>query len=223
MTLLSSLVTSIKKDNTNTEKALKSLKYNPASRKFEMKFPVIEHWYKDSDLQERLANTCRRIGDEQKRKTNVKADMTGWFMHETDSDFEMLCAEAMKLANENSPSEVALMQYDCWGAIYNKGDWTKNHDHWPQIWSWVYNVKCCDDCAPLIFHDSRNEEDTDHAFSLKPSNGKITMFPGWVKHSVSEQQCEHERIIVAGNISANPYHIISGIKEREERKIYFTK
>ena len=104
MTLLSSLASSIEKDNTNTEKALKSLKYNPASRKFEMKFPVIEHWYTNFDLQERLINTCRQIGDQQKRETNVKANMTGWFMHEIDTDFEMVCVEAMKLAIENSPS-----------------------------------------------------------------------------------------------------------------------
>ena len=31
------------------------------------------------------------------------------------------------------------------------------------------------------------------------------MFPGWVKHSVPKHQCDHERIIVAGNIGPNPW------------------
>ena len=40
------------------------------------------------------------------------------------------------------------------------------------------------------------------------------MFPGWIKHSVPVHQCNHNRIIVAGNISADPHHVISGIKNR---------
>ena len=208
MSSLSKLVNYIEEDTKNTEKALKSLKYNPASRPFEMKFPVIEKFYRNPSLQKRIANTCRAIGDEQYKKTNVKADMTSWFMHETDKDFEIIANKAIEIAHDNSPSAVALATYDCWGAVYKKGDWSKNHDHWPQIWSWVYNVECCDDCAPLVFHDSRDDVNSDHAYSLKPKSGRFTMFPGWIKHSVPKHDCDHDRIIVAGNISADPYHCL---------------
>ena len=214
MSLLSKLSNSIDQDNKNTEKALKSLKYNPASRPFHMKFPVIEEFYIDWNLQNIIANKCRSLGDEQKKKTNVKADMTSWFMHEIDDSFNEIANQAIKIAYDNSPSAVALTTYDCWGAGYKKGDWTKNHDHWPQIWSWVYNVDCCDSCAPLVFHDSRDEKNPNHAYSLVPKTGRFTMFPGWIKHSVPVHQCNHNRIIVAGNISADPHHVISGIKNR---------
>ena len=214
MSSLSKLVNYIEEDTKNTEKALKSLKYNPASRPFEMKFPVIEKFYRNPSLQKRIANTCRAIGDEQYKKTNVKADMTSWFMHETDKDFEIIANKAIEIAHDNSPSAVALATYDCWGAV------SKNHDHWPQIWSWVYNVECCDDCAPLVFHDSRDDVHSDHAYSLKPKSGRFTMFPGWIKHSVPKHDCDHDRIIVAGNISADPYHIIGFAQARDrERKI----
>ena len=220
LTTLSKLVNYIEEDTKNTEKALKSLKYNPASRPFEMKFPVIEKFYRNPSLQKRIANTCRAIGDEQYKKSNVKADMTSWFMHETDKDFEIIANKAIEIAHDNSPSAVALATYDCWGAVYKKGDWSKNHDHWPQIWSWVYNVECCDDCAPLVFHDSRDDVNSDHAYSLKPKSGRFTMFPGWIKHSVPKHDCDHDRIIVAGNISADPYHIIGFAQARDrERKI----
>ncbi len=214
MSLLSKLSESIEQDNNNTQKAMKSLKYNPASRPFDMKFPVIEKFYSNPALQKRIADACRSIGDEQKKKTNVKANMTSWFMHETDKNFETIANKANEIAHDNSPSAVALATYDCWGAVYKRGDWSKNHDHWPQIWSWVYNVECCDDCAPLVFHDSRDDNHSDHAYSLKPKSGRFTMFPGWIKHSVPEHQCDHDRIIVAGNISADPHHIISGVNNR---------
>ena len=123
LTTLSKLVNYIEEDTKNTEKALKSLKYNPASRPFEMKFPVIEKFYRNPSLQKRIANTCRAIGDEQYKKSNVKADMTSWFMHETDKDFEIIANKAIEIAHDNSPSAVALATYDCWGAVYKKGDW----------------------------------------------------------------------------------------------------
>ena len=166
------------------------------------------------EMRSTLVDIILKHGDEQNHSSNVKADMTSWFMHEIDDSFKEIANQAIKIAYDNSPSAVALTTYDCWGAVYKKGDWTKNHDHWPQIWSWVYNVDCCDSCAPLVFHDSRDEKNPNHAYSLVPKTGRFTMFPGWIKHSVPVHQCNHNRIIVAGNISADPHHVISGIKNR---------
>ena len=210
MSSLSKLSDSIEK---NTNKALKTLKYNPASIPFEMKFPIIEKFYDNPSLQQRIANTCRSIGDEQNRKTNVKANMTNWFMWETNSDFETLSKKATEIAIDNSPSTATLMTYDCWGAVYKKGDWTKSHDHWPLIWSWVYNVECCNNCAPLVLtRDTTLRipvlEVSKHVYSLTPRVGKFTMFPGWIQHSVPKHECDHDRIIVAGNIGLNPYAVI---------------
>jgi len=180
---------------------------------FHMKFPVIEKLYIDINLQNNLSRKCKSIGDEQKRKTNVKADMTSWFMHETDKDFEAIADKAIELAHANSPLPVHLEMstYDCWGAVYKRGDWSKNHNHWPYVWSWVYNVECCDNCSPLVFNDT-------NAYSLAPKVGRLTMFPGWIKHSVPAHQCDHDRIIVAGNISEDPHSIISKRNNRMNPK-----
>ena len=128
-------------------------------------------------------------------------------MHETDSDFMEVCRIAMDFAYENSPRQgVPFMPYDCWGAIYSKGNYTKTHEHWPQIWSWVYNVECCDNCAPLMFNDSSH--------SIHPKSGNMVLFPGWIRHSVPEHQCDHERIILAGNLGMNPWQLIIGMENR---------
>ena len=138
--------------------------------------------------------------------------MTDWFMQETDSDFKKVCDFAIDLAMENSPSEGSLMPYDCWGVIYNKGDHAISHDHWRHMWSWVYNVECCIDCSPLTIDDCC--EGSILSYEILPHEGNMIMFPGWIKHTVPEQECDHERIIVAGNIGINPYHLIKCMEIR---------
>ena len=208
MSSLKSLVSNIEKENILEKKKLRQLRTNPFSIPFDMKFPVIQKDCSDAQLQKRLADTCRDIGDVQQNQTNVQASMTDWYMHETDTDFMQVCEIAIQLAYENSPSMaiVSLMPYDCWGAIYTKGNYTKSHEHWPQIWSWVYNVECCENCAPLIFEDA--------SYQIAPIKGNMVLFPGWIRHQVSEQQCDHERIILAGNLGMNPWQLITGMKKR---------
>ena len=101
------------------------------------------------------------------------------------------------------------MPNDCWGAIYSKGNYSDIHEHWPQIWSWVYNVECCEDCSPLIFDDTYK-----HKYSIYPKSGNMILFPGWIRHSVPEHQCDHDRIILAGNLGINPWTIILGLEKR---------
>ena len=213
MSSLKSLVSNIEKENILEKKKLRQLRTNPFSIPFDMKFPVIQKDCSAAQLQKRLADTCRDIGDVQQNQTNVQASMTDWYMHETDTDFMQVCEIAIQLAYENSPSMaiVSLMPYDCWGAIYTKGNYTKSHEHWPQIWSWVYNVECCENCAPLIFEDA--------SYQIAPIKGNMVLFPGWIRHQVSEQQCDHERIILAGNLGMNPWQLITGMKKRNSDAI----
>ena len=213
MSSLKSLVSNIEKENILEKKKLRQLRTNPFSIPFDMKFPVIQKDCSDAQLQKRLADTCRDIGDVQQNQTNVQASMTDWYMHETNSDFMQVCEIAIQLAYENSPSMaiVSLMPYDCWGAIYTKGNYTKSHEHWPQIWSWVYNIECCENCAPLIFKDA--------SYQIAPIKGNMVLFPGWIRHQVSEQQCDHERIILAGNLGMNPWQLITGMKKRNSDAI----
>ena len=213
MSSLKSLVSNIEKENVLEKKKLRQLRTNPFSIPFDMKFPVIQRDCSDEKLQKRLVDTCRGIGDVQQNQTNVQASMTDWFMHETDTDFMQVCEIAIQLAYDNSPSMaiVSLMPYDCWGARYTKGNYTKSHEHWPQIWSWVYNVECCENCAPLIFEDASHQ--------IAPIKGNMVLFPGWIRHKVSKQECDHERIILAGNLGMNPWQLITGMEKRNSDAI----
>ena len=212
MSLLKVIASNIVKEEKRIKQKDRQFTNSPWSLMFEAPYPVIQKEFHDEELKKRLAETCRSIGDVQSRKTNAKASMTDWFMQETDSDFKKVCDFAIGLAMENSPSDGSLMPYDCWGVIYNKGDHATSHDHWPEVWSWVYNVECCIDCSPLVFDNCYAGSIL--SYEILPREGNMIMFPGWVKHTVPEQECDHERIIIAGNIGLNPYHLIKCMEWR---------
>jgi len=178
------------------------LRLHPDAKSFNMKLPIIiqdvRTLYDDStenvleaNINDRLIKIIKQVGDNQNRKTNVKAYMTDWFMQRKYHIFNSVGDIAIKFAQEASPSEVQLELYDIWGAVYKRGDFTKNHDHWPHTWSFSYYVKS-DGTTPIIFPDS--------PYSLYPKTNDIVLFPGILRHGVPIHESDEERIIVSGNI-----------------------
>lgn len=133
-------------------------------------------------------------GDIQNRRTNVKASMTSWWIHKNETIFAELCAQAIELAEKNGPHKIGMETSECWGALYREGDFTLTHDHWPNLWSWVYNVESCSECSPLKFQTQY------HTHEIPPKEGNMILFPAWILHSVPTHTCKHDRIVVAGNI-----------------------
>ena len=80
--------------------------------------------------------------------------------------------------------------HQVWGAIYDKGEFAQKHSHGKQFWSWVYYLDCCKECAPLVFDNT----------SIKPEVDLLVHFSGEEFHEVPRQTCDHERIILSGNI-----------------------
>ena len=177
------------------------LRFHPDAKSFNMRFPIImkdvRELYDDPArnvlelLNNDLTKIIKLVGDTQNRKTNVKAYMTDWFMQREYQIFNSVGDIAIKFAQEASPSEVQLELYDIWGAVYKRGDFTKNHDHWPHTWSFSYYVKS-DGTTPIIFPDS--------PYSLYPKTNDIVLFPGILRHGVPIHESDEERIIVSGNI-----------------------
>ena len=74
--MLRNLVSNIEKENLLEEKKLRQLRTNPQSVSFQVKYPVVQKDYSNEELQKRLAQACRDIGDVQKSSPNVQASMT---------------------------------------------------------------------------------------------------------------------------------------------------
>jgi hypothetical protein len=195
---------------------------HPLSKQFSEKFPIITldleemadrkvHEDQDMSLNENLERQIREHGDRQQKRTNVKASMTDWYMQDTSKGFQWVCNHAMMLASENNPQNLDMIPYDCWGAIYREGDYTVMHNHWPHLWSFVYYVNCPDGSAPLLFdrclHPGKGIE------RVVPKRGLMVLFPGWVHHSVPKHIGE-DRIVVAGNLSMNPFSHLKTLEDR---------
>ena len=65
MSLLKSVVSNIEKEKLLEEKKNRQLRTNPFSISFDVKFPVIQKDCSNKELQKRLAQACRDIGDVQ--------------------------------------------------------------------------------------------------------------------------------------------------------------
>ena len=169
---------------------------HPKGRPFEMNFPIIREGVAFEDgLDEALYDIICIYGDTQQHKTNVKANMTDWFMQKHHEEFQTVGDKAISIARKNSPHDVRMEIFDCWGAIYQKGDFTKSHDHWPHPWSFVYYVGSNGE-TPLIFPDAPQG-----AHYVYPKTGDMVLFPGWIRHNVPAHEDDSQRIIVAGNLN----------------------
>ena len=173
-----------------------ALTRHPKGRPFEMNFPIIQERVSFKDgLNEELVDIIRGFGDTQRHRTNVKANMTDWFMQKQYKQFQTVGDKAIDIARKNSPHDIGMELFDCWGVIYQKDDWTKAHDHWPHPWSFVYYIQCGENDSLLAFPDGYQGE-----HHVRPLSGDMVLFPGWLRHKVNPQLADNERIVVAGNL-----------------------
>ena len=117
---------------------------------FRMMLPVVTRNLTcfTSDELNTIAEFIINTGDVQKRKTNVKASMSDWYLHTENPLVARLCDEAItvvKSIHGKSFNPPEFYTRKCWGAIYGKGDYTKKHNHTPNIYSWcffndIYNI-----------------------------------------------------------------------------------
>ena len=159
------------------------------------------------ELNNRLENLIRKSGDQDGHRTRAKCFRTRWDLHTTDWAVQLIGDNAISMAKKNplagrtSPDgtseEIEYGIRECWGLIYEQGQETKSHSHWPSTWAFVYNVRACSKCSPLILPSNGIHPNT----TLYPTEGMLTIFPAWLNHEVPSQPCSHERIIIAGNLN----------------------
>ena len=158
----------------------------------------------EDDIRGILTDIIVDRGDEQNHSSNVKADMTDWFMHQKYKEFKELSIHAEAVAKQMTKDPVAMFTFDCWGAVYRKGEYTKKHSHWGNLWSWCYYLEVPPDAPPFRFEDiTEMGESEPSSFDVYPKENDLLMFPSWVSHSVPKSESNSERIMVAGNIRSN--------------------
>lgn len=131
--------------------------------------------------------------DSMKHTTNVKAKMTYWSVHKDHKDIFKLSETVRKIVKEISePNTLKYYTAECWGAIYNQGEETVLHNHFPYLWSWCYYIKTPEGSSPLVFPQAN--------ILFEPTEDELIIFPSYTEHLVPPCSCTESRIMIAGNI-----------------------
>ena len=171
---------------------------------FTDKFPVKVQQISGLD-NDQLERDIREAGDYLGGRTAAKCLMTRWDMHTVYESFVLVSEKAMEIAEacplatktdtEGAPLEVPLYLNDTWGLVYTTGQSAKVHNHWPSLWSYTYCVSACEECSPLVFPNAKEP------LSVTPKTSQMIVFPAWIKHEVPVHTCDHERIMLSGNLN----------------------
>jgi len=152
-----------------------------------------------------LERDIREAGDYLGGRTAAKCLMTRWDMHTVYESFVLVAEKAMEIAaacplatktdTEGTPLKVPLYLNDTWGLVYTTGQSAKVHNHWPSLWSYTYCVSACENCSPLVFPNAKEP------LSVTPKTSQMIVFPSWLHHEVPIHKCEHDRIMISGNLN----------------------
>ena len=153
-------------------------------------------------LKDELVPLLEKYPDKQGRRTNVIATMTEWDWNPENDRLNRLKNNIIEFINYNcnnqevrSVEDTIPVKYfvnDLWGNIYRKGDYTKEHKHLPNIFSFVYFLKSKWYHSPLVFSDSGEK--------IRPIEGTFVIFPSHLKHLVPKHRYRETRITLSGNI-----------------------
>ena len=189
--------------------ALSDLVYGKGNKPwpfFTDKFPVKVKQVTSLDNVQ-LEKDIRESGDYLGGRTAAKCLMTRWDMQDEYYSFIEVSYKAMEIAEScplatktdtnGKPLKVPLYLNDTWGLIYTKGQSAKVHNHWPSLWSYTYCVSACEECSPLVFPNAQEP------LSVTPKTSQMIVFPSWLKHEVPKHNCEHDRIMISGNLNVD--------------------
>ena len=154
---------------------------------------------------EQLEKDIRESGDHLGGRTAAKCLMTRWDMHTVYQSFVLVSEKAMEIAydcplatktdTDGVPLKVPLYLNDTWGLVYYTWQAADMHNHWPSLWSYTYCVFACEKCSPLVFPNAQEP------LSVIPKTSQMIVFPSWVQHQVPRHTCEHNRIMISGNLN----------------------
>ena len=151
---------------------------------------IIEKHPHSKSLNKKLLLECKNCPENNSYYTNIKG--TKLFVKDSPNCTLVLNWVVNILKNKLHSSNSEPIEYDksMWFAKYDKGDYTKVHSHEPYaLFSWVYFVNCPRGSSPLVLNGKR----------IKAEEGKIVIFPSFIKHHVPKNNCK-DRITLVGNM-----------------------
>jgi hypothetical protein len=127
-------------------------------------------------------------------ESNVKAHyVTGWMSHKENSKYQPLIdlvINAVKFISKGFfNQEIDFYCFNCWGIIYNPGDYTIRHSHYPSDFAVAVYLEIEDGAAPIIFNEK---------LTIYPKSNTMVIFPASLHHEVPKTNAR--RMVVSMNI-----------------------
>ena len=142
-------------------------------------------------------------GDELKRSSPVRADHTRWQLQDENRAFDKFIDTFHEIYPKYKINEL-------WGCTYRQGDYAEAHNHFGFDLAFVWFVDTCSHCSPLIFPDIKHPW-LEHEAVIEPRDGMLYVFTGKDIHYVLPHTCDHERIIISGNVRRSINKTVSPI------------
>ena len=184
-----------------------------------------------AEMQPELYTTLKAQIDEYghtlRNRSNVKADMTPWFMAHKDG-FREIATAAEEYANLCYPGlrgHATVMEM--WGSRYATSEHAVPHHHQPAFCSFVYYPKISPSLGNMIYfpdivpREEEHQQNRSNGTTLSYDSGDMMMWRSDMRHEVPSHTLssipENEfRYVIAGNIYRRFYH-----RTDEERAMLF--
>ena len=163
--------------------------------------PIVVGDYQFADrVKEQVLSSLKTCNPISQDNSNVKAAIhTEWDWEPDNITFRNLKGyireeiERYFKPGARSDGDRSLLRVkNFWGNVYRKGDYGISHDHVPSYSSFVYFVKAKWYYSPLVFTDSGKK--------IRPKEGRLIIFPSYLKHHVPMHRYSQQRITLSGNL-----------------------
>ena len=124
-------------------------------------------------------------------KSNVKAWHSSWMTHQENPKFQPLVDRVCNACTFVSQGyfqcqSVEFVPFNFWAMMYEEGEHTIRHSHFPSDFSAVYYVDVEPGCAPILFETPQNDGVNEKGgnLTLQPQNGMLAIWPSILHHEV---------------------------------------
>ena len=167
-----------------------------------------------------LANRMRNSDPAGVAKTNIKGWQSPNILQDLDEFEEMnlrILQVCQRIAESQNFLPNMLYQHQAWVNISPPGASNQIHFHANCYFSGVYYVSLqAPECGSIYFRDPRvasrmltypvskgTDFTTDEVF-MRPEEGRMYVFPGWLEHGVEINQSDRDRVSISFNVMAVP-------------------
>ena len=146
-----------------------------------------------------------RQNNPESTESNVKAWHSSWQTHIENPKFQPLIDIVLNACNFISQGyfqtqDLKFSIFNCWASMYEKGEHTIKHSHFPSDFACTYYVDVEPGCSPIVFESPTNDgiNDSNKPLIIQPQNGLLAIWPAVLHHEVPPT--ETKRMVVAMNI-----------------------